>query len=141
MASFQLRLDIMFQHCDPAGIVFYPRYFEMMNNVTEIFFRDVVGWPFSQMHATDRRGIPAVSAKLDFKSPARLGDQLDWSLQVARLGKSSVTFDYHAFAGPREVLAGQAAIVHTDLDAMKSLQWTPEIRAVLVDYVNETPDD
>jgi hypothetical protein len=74
MAVFRCSIDVMFQHCDPAGIVFYPRFFEMMNEVTERFFNQSVGWPFSRMHAVDRRGIPSVSAKLDFHAPARLGD-------------------------------------------------------------------
>ena len=34
---------IEFNHCDPAGIVFYPRYFEMTNHVCENFFREAVG--------------------------------------------------------------------------------------------------
>ena len=33
---------IEFNHCDPAGIVFYPRYFEMTNSVVENFFADEV---------------------------------------------------------------------------------------------------
>ncbi|MEL6103010.1 MAG: acyl-CoA thioesterase, partial [Pseudomonadota bacterium] len=27
--SFQFLQKVLFKHCDPAGIVFYPRYFEM----------------------------------------------------------------------------------------------------------------
>ncbi|MFD1807906.1 hypothetical protein ACFSHQ_06310 [Gemmobacter lanyuensis] len=30
-------IQIEFNHCDPAGIVFYPRYFEMTNSVIENF--------------------------------------------------------------------------------------------------------
>ena len=39
MKLFKYAIDIGFRHCDPAGIVFYPRYFEMMNDAIEIFFR------------------------------------------------------------------------------------------------------
>lgn len=31
MSDFQLRRMIRFSDCDPAGIVFYPQYFVMMN--------------------------------------------------------------------------------------------------------------
>ena len=31
--AFIAQRKVRFQHCDPAGIVFYPRYFEMLNSV------------------------------------------------------------------------------------------------------------
>ena len=31
--TFTTQRKVRFQHCDPAGIVFYPRYFEMINSV------------------------------------------------------------------------------------------------------------
>ena len=37
MKVFSFSQDIGFRHCDPAGIVFYPRYFEMMNDAVELF--------------------------------------------------------------------------------------------------------
>ena len=33
MKRFRQSQEITFRQCDPAGIVFYPRYFEMMNDV------------------------------------------------------------------------------------------------------------
>jgi 4-hydroxybenzoyl-CoA thioesterase len=135
MAVFQHSIDVMFQHCDPAGIVFYPRFFEMMNEVTERFFSDAVGWPFSRMHAIDRRGIPSVSARLDFHAPARLGEIMDWSMWLTRLGRSGATLAYAAEVTGRHVLSGEAAIVHTDLDAMSSLAWQAEVRSVLESHL------
>ena len=64
MKRFHQTQEITFRQCDPAGTVFYPRYFEMMNDAIERFFRDIVGWPYRQMHGTDRRGVPAVSATM-----------------------------------------------------------------------------
>ena len=42
-------IQVEFNHCDPAGIVFYPRYFEMTNSVVEIFFREVVRHSYADM--------------------------------------------------------------------------------------------
>ena len=42
MKLFRQSQDITFRQCDPAGIVFYPRYFEMMNDAIERFFSDIV---------------------------------------------------------------------------------------------------
>ena len=48
---YRRAIQIEFNHCDPAGIVFYPRYFEMVNSVVENFFREVAGHSFAAMMA------------------------------------------------------------------------------------------
>jgi hypothetical protein len=49
--SYARTIRVEFNHCDPAGIVFYPRYFEMTNSVCENFFREVVGYSYHAMMA------------------------------------------------------------------------------------------
>ena len=83
---------IEFNHCDPAGIVFYPRYFEMTNHVCENFFREAVGVSFGAM-MKQGAGVPTVRIETDFRAPSRLGDVLEVTLEVVRLGASSVTFE------------------------------------------------
>ena len=112
-------IPVEFNHCDPAGIVFYPRYFEMTNSVTENFFADVVGRSYAQMTMRDGNGVPTVRIEADFRAPSRLGDRLDFTLEIARLGRASVT------------LAIQArAVAEIRMDARLTLVWvTPEGRA------------
>ena len=131
MTVYRHSIEVMFQHCDPAGIVFYPRFFDMANEVTERFFADVVGWPYRDMHGVDRRGIPSASARLDFRAPARLGDRLDWEMHVGRLGRTSATLVYHAGCGTTAVLSGAVVIVHADLDGVRPLPGREDVRAVL----------
>lgn len=87
---YHRRYPIEFNHCDPAGIVFYPRYFEMTNHVCENFFREAVGVSYGAMMA-EGAGVPTVRIETDFRAPSRLGDVLDVTLGVVRLGGTSVT--------------------------------------------------
>jgi 4-hydroxybenzoyl-CoA thioesterase len=89
--SYHRTIPVEFNHCDPAGIVFYPRYFEMTNSVTENFFADVVGRSYARMTMHDGNGVPAARIEADFRAPSRLGDRLDFTLDVTGLGRSSVT--------------------------------------------------
>ena len=41
-AAFTYEEKVLFRHCDPAGIVFFPRYFEMINDCVEYFFADTL---------------------------------------------------------------------------------------------------
>ncbi|TRW95061.1 acyl-CoA thioesterase [Paracoccus sp. M683] len=88
-------IQIEFCHCDPAGIVFYPRYAEMVNHVVENYFIDVLKHPFHQMVAAGQ-GIPAVRLEMDFRKPSRLGDRVEWVLGVEHLGRSSIRFRLNA---------------------------------------------
>ena len=80
---------IRFKHVDYAGIVFYPRFLEMLNDLVEDWFEEALERPFSKIHQTN--GIPTVDLKVQFKKAARLGEFLTKSLWVTRLGGASVT--------------------------------------------------
>lgn len=88
--SYQRRVQVEFNHCDPAGIVFYPRYFEMVNSVVENFFADVLAYPFRRIHLDEGAGVPTVSIAANFTAPSRLGDVLNFSLTVRRVGRTSL---------------------------------------------------
>lgn len=104
--QYHRRYPIEFNHCDPAGIVFYPRYFEMTNHVCENFFREAVGVSYGEM-MHQRSGVPTVRLETDFRAPSRLGDVLEVTLDVLRLGTSSVTFEIVGACG------GQVRLVVT----------------------------
>lgn len=104
---------IRFEHCDPAGIVFYPRYFEMLNGLMEDFFRDVLEYPFEKMHSDS--GIPTVGIQAQFKAPARLGDVIQKSMHIIKLGKTSCTYRFSFVLGESVVMEGEGTIVFVDL--------------------------
>jgi 4-hydroxybenzoyl-CoA thioesterase len=88
--SYTRTIPVEFNHCDPAGIVFYPRYFEMTNSVVENFFADEAGHSFARMMA-EGQGVPTARVETNFHAPSRLGDRLDFTLDVARIGGASIT--------------------------------------------------
>lgn len=89
--SYRREIAIEFCHCDPAGIVFYPRYAEMVNHMVENFFIDEVGYSFGRM-MDEGYGMPTARLEVDFRKPSRLGDRLDWCLGVENIGRSSARF-------------------------------------------------
>lgn len=86
--SFTKQEKIRFKHVDYAGIVFYPRFLEMLNDLVEDWFEEALDRPFSKIHETN--GIPTVDLKVQFKQPARLGEVLTKKLWVIKLGGASV---------------------------------------------------
>lgn len=126
--TFVSRQNVRFAHVDGAAIVFYPRYFEMLNAAVEDFFAEVVGIDFARLHGERRLGVPTVRLEADFVAPSRLGDQLDFELGLARLGRSSLEFDVRVRCGNEERFRARQVIVCMDLDQARAVSWPNDIR-------------
>jgi 4-hydroxybenzoyl-CoA thioesterase len=111
---FTKQEKIKFKHIDYAGIVFYPRFLEMLNDLVEDWFEEALGRPFSKMHETN--GIPTVDLKIQFKNPARLGEVLTKKLWVIELRNSSILCGFQ-FVNEKEVtvLEGEVTLVNVKI--------------------------
>ena len=126
-------IQMEFNHCDPAGIVFYPRYFEMTNSVVENFFADVVGRSFAQMHAGADNGVPTVALAAEFVAPSRLGDKVLFSLAVTDVGRSSVKLEIEARMGDEVRMRVKLTLVW--IAGMKAASWPKDMRARLLEFM------
>ena len=124
--AYHRSIRVEFNHCDPAGIVFYPRYFEMMNSVIENFFRDVAGRTFGQM-MTSRTGVPTAAVETVFHAPSRLDDLLDWRLSVTRLGRTSVGIALQAYGDGVHRLTSSLTLVHIN-ERGRPQPWPQDVR-------------
>ncbi len=96
---FACKRIIRFADCDPAGIGFYPRLLEHVNNTVEDWFSDAIGMSFQEMHLSNKIRVPTCALTVEFISPARLGEVLDWQLKVKELGRSSILLTVETY-GP-----------------------------------------
>lgn len=125
--SFETRLKVRFADVDPAGIVFYPRYFEMLNAVLEDWFADM-GADFAAMHLTRRIGVPTVKLECEFMAPGMLGDELSVAVRPTRIGRSSCNIEYGITGGGVDRIRASAVLVCMDLDRQKAVEWPQDIR-------------
>lgn len=135
--SYIKQEKIRFRHIDYAGIVFYPRYLEMLNDLVEDWFEEALERPFSKMHQTG--GIPTVDLKIQFKKPARLGEILTKKLWVISIGKSSILCAYKFENQTNEViLEGEVTLVNIaiseDRNAIKANAFTDDIIEKIMIY-------
>jgi len=131
MNYFIKQEKIRFEHIDFAGIVFYPRYLEMLNALVEDWFEEALHRPFHKMHETN--GIPTVDLKVQFKKAARLGETLTKELWVKELRSSSLLCGFLFKNQDNEtILEGEVTLVNvtieTDRKAIKSEPFKDEIR-------------
>lgn len=133
--NFSVEYLIRFQHCDPAGIVFYPRYYEMLNQVVEDWFAEGLRWSFADM-ARRSEGIPLVHAECDFLQASQIGEHVTFTLELTRMGSKS--FDVTITGTCRGERRLQAALVlvyvHTT-DRMRALVLPDELRTRMTPYL------
>lgn len=119
---------IRFAHCDPAGIVFFPRFFDLAHNTMEDWFARGVGYAMPVMISQHRIGTPTVAIRTDFVKPLRIGDTLRFSLTVTKMGRSSVELRYVGTKNGEEHLRIFQTVAFMDLDRMKSIPIPEEVR-------------
>ena len=88
------RVSIEWGDCDPAGIVFYPRYFAMFDAATANLF-EAAGFKKAEMlKRFEMVGIPMVDTRAKFSIPSVFGDEVIIESSITEFRRSS--FDvYH----------------------------------------------
>ena len=137
MAVFKKPWQVRFADTDLAGIVFYPRYFEMVNGIVEDWCEEALGWSFRDQMKVDQVALPTVHLEADFIRPSVLGDHLELTLAVASLGHSSCTIRVIATEGSERRFVVRAVLVLTDTVAYKARPFPKEIRAKIAAYREE----
>src|SRR5687767_2311915 len=118
MNPFTRDIIVRFEHCDAAGIMFYPRFFALVNETVEDWFASL-GHSFKTLHIDQRKGVPTVRFESEFVAPVRMGDVLRQSLGVEAIGNASLNLKHLAAVGDRAVARFDQTIVFTDLVTMK----------------------
>ncbi len=138
------RREVMIEwgDCDPAGIVYFPRYFAFFDNCTAGLFA-VAGLPKPEMV---RRygiiGIPMVDTRARFGIPSKWGETITIESRIAAWHRSSFDVEHRAFKG--EALAIEAwetrvwAAPHPDdPDRIKGVPVPDEVKALFAAAASE----
>lgn len=135
MQTFTYPIKVLFQHCDPAGIVFYPRYFEMTNQTVEAWFDDAIGYSFGTMQLHDHTGVPTVTITADFTATSRIGDVLDFSLHLTKLGRSSADVVIEARCGDQLRVKARKTLVFVNKSDGRPTSWPEAVRPKMARFV------
>jgi 4-hydroxybenzoyl-CoA thioesterase len=131
---FRQPVTVHFSHCDPAGMVFFPQYFVMLNNLVENWFTQGLGIHYAMLIRERRIGLPTVSLQSEFVAPSRMGETLDFELQVTRIGQKSFTLGVVGRGGQEARLRLQQVLVTTALNDDHAIDIPADVRVALARY-------
>ena len=135
--SFVTERKIRFSHCDPAGIVYFVNFFDMVNAIVEDWFAEAVGFDFEELHIQRRVGFPIVNTGCEFFRPCHLGDRLHLELAIARLGNSSIEFAVTGRVGGDEKFRARHKVALMSLDSQRAMPIPEDMREKMRPYVKE----
>ncbi|WP_439396159.1 acyl-CoA thioesterase [Bradyrhizobium sp. PMVTL-01] len=99
-------VQIQWGDCDPANIVYYPRYFAMFDDSTSTLF-EVAG--FSKQDLVRKYGlvgIPMVDTRAKFYIPSTYGDWITIETRIESIKRSSFEVKHNVYKGDSLAIEG-----------------------------------
>jgi 4-hydroxybenzoyl-CoA thioesterase len=111
------QLTIEWAYCDPAGIVFNGRFFEIFDGATWALLEAALGVPMHRLSAAfGIIGAPLVEARARFIAPLKFGDRVVVESQVSAFHRSSFDVEHRVLNGGALATEGYETRVWADLD-------------------------
>jgi 4-hydroxybenzoyl-CoA thioesterase len=105
-ATFDTEIRVRWSDADPAGIVFYPRFFEWYDLGCESLFASLgLPWP-EAFPKYEIVGVPIVESGSRFASPARYGDVLILRSRVMWVKDKTFCIEHTISVGERVCAMG-----------------------------------
>ena len=133
--TFTVSRDIRFSDSDPAGIVFYAEFFRMFNDLFEDWLVKRLGIDFADQFQNEQRMFPLVHVEVDFKEARRMGQKMDLSLILTKLGRSSICYDIVGHDDGLEILRGSFVTCIASKKSMSTIEIPSEFRLAMEEYM------
>jgi 4-hydroxybenzoyl-CoA thioesterase len=135
MITARREILIEWGDCDPAGIVFNPRYFEWFDACTAGLFAHVGVTKPQLVERFGISGIPVVETRATFLLPSRWGERVAVESQITAFRRSSFSVRHRLLRGSEEAVIGEETRVWAgrhpeDPSRMKSQPIPEEVKAL-----------
>lgn len=138
--AFTVTREIRFSDSDPAGIVFYAEFFRMFNDLFEDWLVKRLEIDFAHQFQAEQRMFPLVHVDVDFKEARRMGQKMDMTLILKRLGRSSIGYDIVCHDDGLEILHAKFVTCVASKKTMETIEIPADIRARMEEYLAACSD-
>jgi len=131
---------VRFTHTDPAGYVFFPRYFEMFQAAVEDWFNLGMEVDYAEM-IRQGLGLPTAKTECTFMAPSRLGDILELSVVPEKVGTSSIGIKFEGRVGDELRLEAHSVLVVISLESGRPVPLSDDLRERVNWYLDVKKED
>jgi acyl-CoA thioester hydrolase len=139
MPAFVHRLRVRYNECDAQGHVFNANYFAYFDVILTELWRDA----FGSYEALTADGLDLVVAETGarFRAPARFDDELEITLEIERLGNTSMVSAIRIARDGEMLAEGRIVHIFVRADRLDEKAQIPDhVRRILQPYTVEDPD-
>lgn len=131
--GFRVERRVRFAMCDPAGIMYFPGYFDLFNALVEDWLESL-GWGWASTIPAKGFTTPIVHASADYLRPSRLGDRLELGVVIRRIGRRSLDLAIPVLSDGELRVRGRLVHVAISLSSFEAIDWPADLRAALEAY-------
>jgi acyl-CoA thioester hydrolase len=123
---------VRYSEIDGQGVVFNAHYLTYFDTSITEYFRALGYDQYADAKATGL-DFHVVKSLIEYKAPVRFDWELDVGARVARIGNSSLTFEFAIFrrAGADALVTGEIVWVYTDQETQRPVPITKSIRELI----------
>jgi 4-hydroxybenzoyl-CoA thioesterase len=86
--------------CDPAGIIYYPRYFQIFDTSTTVMIERALGMnKIDFLKVYNFLGYPVLETRARFHKPTRYGDEVAIETRLVEYARSSFKIEHRLSKG------------------------------------------
>jgi 4-hydroxybenzoyl-CoA thioesterase len=124
--------------CDPAGIVFYPRYLEIFDASTSALIERALGMTKHQyLKAYEFTGHPLVNTRARFLIPTRFGDDVTVETTVSAFRRSSFDIRHRLLKNGRLAVEGFETRVWVQGDPTRGTMKSAPVPQDVIDRLSQ----
>ena len=126
--------------CDPAGIIYYPRYFAFFDACTSALIERALGMTkHDYLKAYDFSGHPLVNTRSRFLLPTRFGDDVIIESTVTDIRRSSFDVRHHLYKDGTRAVEGLETRVWVRGDPTKGTMRAAPLPQAVIDRLTQGP--
>ncbi len=129
-----------FTHTDPAGYVFFPRFFEKFQAAVEDWFTMELGVDYAGLILKQGLGLPTAHTECTFLKPCLLGEVLDMTVLLKKIGTTSITIGFIGSVSGELRLRAESVLVCINMKDGRPATIPEELRNKFEIYKNKCSD-
>ncbi|MDI9404125.1 MAG: hotdog domain-containing protein [Limnohabitans sp.] len=136
-ADFTEHLVVRLPHSDAAGVIFYPRIFEMEQELFERWL-ELGGFHLKDMLEGRFPPTPVVHCEANYRMPIRVGDRVTAKISAVEIGRSGFALAWRFSLGATQAITLRVKRVAIDRRAGESTDLPEAFRAWLEETMSRT---
>lgn len=130
---FSHPLRVRWAECDLQGIVFFGRYYEYFDLGMTEYLRNL-GFTYPTAFTDSDGDLFIKHSHCDYAGSASFDDELDVHTRIAKLGRSSIVFDFRVTRAGEVLATGEVVYVFADPEARTTLALPEDFREAVREF-------